>query len=163
MKPKVYLETTIPSYLTARPSRDLIRAANQLVTREWWDLRRGVFDLYISQIVLEEAAAGDPAAAALRLELIGGVTVLKLSPEAFVLAEELTRAIPLPPKAAVDALHIAIGVVNGINYILTWNCRHIANAVHRSRIEAICRSSGWDAPVICTPDVLLGDDYDDFR
>ena len=66
MKPKVYLETTIPSYLTARPSRDLIRAANQLVTREWWDLRRGVFDLYISQIVLEEAAAGDPAAAALR-------------------------------------------------------------------------------------------------
>lgn len=115
MRPKVYLETTIASYLTAWPSRDLIKAAHQQITQEWWATRTR-FDLYISQIVLREAGSGDVEAARLRLETLGGIPVLTASPEAGALAQELVAKGSLPAKAAVDALHIAIAVVNGIDY-----------------------------------------------
>ena len=113
MRPKVYLETTIPSYLTAWPSRDLVKAAHQQVTREWWQ-NRARFDLYISQLVLREAGGGDAEAARLRLEALRGIPVLALSPAASALAQQLVQQGPLPENAVADALHIAIAVVNGM-------------------------------------------------
>jgi hypothetical protein len=142
MGPKVYLETTISSYLTAWSSRDLIKAAHQQITREWWQ-SRARFDLYISQLVLREASGGDVEAARLRLEALKGISVLALSSAATALAEQLVRQGPLPENAVADALHIGIATVNGMDYLLTWNCAHIANAAIRHRIEAICRASGY--------------------
>jgi hypothetical protein len=160
MKPKVYLETTIPSYLTAWTSRDLVMAAHQQVTREWWDTHRAAFDLFISQLVLQEAAGGDAAAAARRLELLRDFPILGMSEAAAKLAEELVLQVPLPERAALDALHIAVAVVNGMDYLLTWNCKHIANAVHQARIGTVCRSAGYEPSVICTPEALLEGETD---
>jgi len=157
MKPRVYLETTVASYLTAWPSRDLVTAAHQQITRDWWQRRRGHFDLFISQIVLDEASAGDPDAAARRLEVLDEFPLLNPTEETAELVKALMDRVPLPEKAAVDALHIAIAVVNGMDYLLTWNCTHIANATLRGRIESICRSKGYEAPIICTPEELLDD------
>ena len=154
MKLKVYIETTIPSYLTAWPSRDLIRAAQQQITREWWQTRDR-FDLLVSQLVIEESSGGDPEAAKERVEALAGVPELRISEEATVLAGRLIEGVPLPDKAAVDALHIAVAVVGGVDYLLTWNCKHIANAAMRHRIEAVCRSGGYEPPVICTPVELM--------
>jgi predicted nucleic acid-binding protein len=150
MKSSIYIETSIVSYLTARPNRDLVRAAHQEVTREWWATREG-FDLYISQLVLDEAAAGDAGAAAQRLEALRDLPLLELTAEVTALSMHLLREAALPPKAAADAFHIAFTAVHGIDYLLTWNCTHIANATMRSKIEAICRINGIDPPVICTP------------
>jgi hypothetical protein len=155
MSPKLYLETTVPSYLTAWTSRDLVMAAHQQITREWWDNRRSNFDLFVSQLVLQEAAVGDPAAAARRLELIRDIPALQINDVADDLAEELVRQIPLPARAALDELHIAVAAVNGMNFLLTWNCKHLANAVYQPRIASICRGLGFEPPVICTPEALL--------
>ena len=155
MKPKVYLETTIPSYLTARPSRDLVTAAHQQITREWWDTRRHDFDLFVSQMVIDEASAGDPEATTRRLDVLASLPLLDPQAEGTALAQTLIDHIPLPARAAADALHIAIAVVNGMDYLLTWNCTHIANAALRGRIEAACRSRGFRVPIICTPEELL--------
>jgi hypothetical protein len=154
MKPTVYVETTIPSYLTAWPSRDVVRAGEQQVTRDWW-ARRSEFELRVSSLVLLECSAGDADAAALRLAALDGVPVLAQAAEAETLAEALLREVPLPAKAGADALHIAVAAVNGVAYLLTWNCTHIANAALRPRIEAICRQMGYEPPVICTPTELL--------
>jgi hypothetical protein len=154
VKPKIYLETTISSYLSAWPSRDLVTAAHQQITREWWQARHEEFELFISQIVMQEASGGDPDAAARRLEILKDLPLLELTEEATALAQELVEQVPLPEKAAVDALHIALAVVHGMDYLLTWNCTHIANATLRSKIEAVCRSKGYEPPVICTPEEL---------
>lgn len=143
MKPRVYVETTIPSYLTAWPSRDLVRAAQQQVTREWWD-RRATYDLFVSRLVLLECQAGDPTAAADRMAALAGIPVLEPTDEVATLADALVREVPLPPRAAADALHIATAAVHGMNYLLTWNCTHIANATFRPQIEAVCRAGGWE-------------------
>lgn len=153
MKPRIYVETTIPSYLTAWPSRDLVRAAQQQVTREWWDRRDG-FDLFISRLVLVECQAGDPTAAVERMTALAGLPVLEPTAEAAALADALVRYVPLPARAVADALHIAIAAANGIEYLLTWNCTHIANATLRPQIEAVCRDAGFEPPLICTPQEL---------
>lgn len=153
MKPTVYVETTIPSYLTAWPSRDLVRAAHQQITREWWAHRDG-FDLYTSRLVVQECQAGDEHAAADRLAALQGIPLLEQTPEAADLADALVRDVPLPQKAAADALHIATAAINGMEYLLTWNCTHIANAALRPRIEAVCRAAGFEPPLICTPEEL---------
>ena len=155
MKPRVYLETTIASYLTGWPSRDLVTAAHQQITREWWQNRREDFDLFVSQIVLREAARGDREAAAHRLQVLEGLPSLEQTEEAIELAGELVGALPLPRRAELDALHIALAVVHGMDYLLTWNCTHIANAALRNQIEAICGARGYETPVICTPEELL--------
>jgi len=155
MKPKVYLETTIVSYLTARPSRDLITAAHQQITQQWWETQRARFDLFVAPPVMQEAQAGDPEAAARRVAALHGIPLLALSAEAAGLAQALIEQGPLPDSAVVDALHIAIATVNGIHYLLTWNCTHIANAAIRSDIEDVCRARGYEPPVICTPEELL--------
>jgi predicted nucleic acid-binding protein len=153
MKPTVYVETTIPSYLTAWPSRDLVRAAHQQITREWWAHRDG-FDLYLSRLVVQECQAGDAQAAADRLAALAGIPLLEQVVEAGELAEALMRGVPLPAKAAADALHIATAAVHGMQYLLTWNCTNIANVALRPRIEAVCRASGFEPPLICTPEEL---------
>jgi hypothetical protein len=155
MRPRVYLETTIPSYLTAWPSRDLVRAAHQQITQEWWALR-GNYELYASRLVVRECQAGDPQAAADRLAAMTGIPLLEQTAEAASLAEALLRDVPLPEKAASDALHIATAAVHGMDYLLTWNCTHIANVTFRPQIEAVCRAAGYEPPLICTPEELSG-------
>ena len=155
MKPKVYLETTIVSYLTARPSRDLITAAHQQITQQWWHTQPARFDLFVAPPVMQEAQAGDPDAAARRLAALQDIPLLTLSEEAPGLAQALITPGPLPANAVVDALHIAIAAVNGMQYLLTWNCTHLANAAIRSDIEDVCRARGYEPPVICTPEELM--------
>ena len=157
MKPKVYLETSVISYLTSRPSRNLIVAANQQITQEWWQLRRQDFDLHISQLVVQEASAGNEHEAERRLRAIANVPLLALNEEAVVFAEQLVRKGPLPQNAVEDALHIAVATLNGMDYLLTWNFKHIANATMRYQIERICRMVGYEPPIICTPQELLGE------
>jgi len=155
MNSAVYLETSIIGYLASRPSRDLITAANQQLTRDWWDDHREQYDLYVSESVVAECSAGDAQAAEARLDAIGDTPILDVTEEAENLADELVKLVPLPENAEVDALHIAIATVNGINYLLTWNCAHIANAALQPQIEAICRSAGFEPPTICTPQQLM--------
>ena len=157
MKPKVYIETTIISYLTAWRSPQLVMAANQEATRNWWDEERDRFDLFVSQIVIQEASAGDAAAAQRRLESISGLAELPITDEVSLLAKKLIDKTPLPEKAKLDALHIATATVNGMDYLLTWNCRHIANATLRNSMNQICQAVGYEMPVICTPIELIAE------
>ena len=154
MKPSTHVETTIVSYLTARPTRDLVRAAEQEVTREWWE-GRATFALYVSQLVLDECAAGDADAASRRLAALGEVAILDTTEEAIALGRHLVAAGGLPSKAGADALHIAVAAVHGLDFLLTWNCTHIANARTRGKIEGICRAAGYDPPMLCTPMELM--------
>ena len=156
MKPKVYIETSVISYLTAWPSRDLIIAANQQLTQEWWKSKRQEFELYVSQLVIQEAERGDKEAAQERLQVLTDVPLLELSNDALALAEKLISTQALPQRAVEDALHIAVATVNGIDYLLTWNFKHIANATMRGRIEQVCRKTGYEPPVICSPQELMG-------
>jgi hypothetical protein len=156
VKSKLYLETTVPSYLTAWPSRDLIRAGHQQITKEWWQTRRAGFDIYISQLVLDEAAAGDPEAARERLAALQEFAILDFTDEAIQFADELKNALAIPDRSATDAAHIAIAAVYEMNFLLTWNCTHIANAEMFERIQKACRESGFPCPVICTPEELMG-------
>ena len=154
MKAKVYIETSIPGYLCARHSRDLIMAANQRITEEWWE-DRNQFDLYISALVVQEAGAGDPIAAQKRIEQLKDIPELGITEDVESFAGILIQKVPLPEKAKVDALHIAVATLNGMDYLLTWNCAHIANAVLRPKVEAICRELGYEPPTICTPQELM--------
>jgi predicted nucleic acid-binding protein len=153
MKPRVFIETTIPSYLTAWTSADLVRAAHQKLTKAWW-IEREKYELYTSRLVLQECEAGDPTAAAERMAAIAGIPLLQQSDAVADLAVALVRSVPLPPKAISDSLHIATAAVHGIQYLLTWNCTHIANVTLRPRIESVCRDSGYEPPLICTPEEL---------
>jgi hypothetical protein len=155
MKPRIYLETTIPSYLTAWPSRDLVRAAHQQLTSEWWQRRRVEFELFVSQVVMRECQGGDPIAAAERLGVLRDLPLLEQTEQATDLALELLKRVPLPERATVDALHIAIATVHGVDFLLIWNCAHIANAALRDQIELVCRDAGCEPPTICTPEELL--------
>jgi len=151
----VYLETTIPSYLSAWRSPELVMAARQQIKREWWDTRRHDFELFISQLVVDEASAGDPDAATRRLEVLEGLPLLEPQDDTDVLAEILVQELWLPEKAEDDATHISLCVVNGIDFLVTWNLTHIANAEYRPTIDAVCRSFGYRPPVICTPEELM--------
>ena len=152
----VYLETTLFGYLASRPSRDLLVAAHQQTTHEWWSDRRQNFECYVSQIVIDEASAGDPEEAKKRMEIISAFPVLEV-PEA---AESLTSAIlasgAILPRAVRDAAHIAVVAVNDVGYLLTWNCKHLANAQIMRRISVVCNGEGYNMPVICTPEELMG-------
>ena len=155
MAERAYIETTVVSYLTARPNRDVVIAGHQQITHEWWDTRRESYELCVSQLVQKEAGAGDSQAAQERLEVLKAMTLLETSDQALDLAKELIQAGALPAKAADDALHIAVAAMNGIPYLLTWNCRHLANATMRPVIETVCAGKGVKAPIICTPEELL--------
>lgn len=157
MKPRLYLETTIPSYLTSRPSRDLIIAGHQQITRDWWERRRHDFQIYISQLVLDEVTAGDRIAAQARLQIVRPLPMLDVTPEVGELASSILASGRIPRKAAADAAHIAIAAVHGMDFLVTWNCVHIANAVIAKAIASICRENGHESPAICTPEELLGE------
>lgn len=157
MKPKVYIETSIPSYLTASFSNDLRVAANQNTTIEWWETRRPSFDLFISEFVAAEAILGNFEAAQKRLEIIADLPKLAVTEAVRTLAKALISDGPIPPKAEIDAYHIAVAAVNGVEYLLTWNCAHIANAIMRPKIEEVCRQQGFEPPIICTPQELMED------
>jgi hypothetical protein len=157
MKPKVYLETTIASYLTARTSRDLVVAAHQELTTEWWSEHRDRFNLFVSELVLEEAARGDAEAATRRLAELRSLAVLELTDQARELARRFVASGVLPPKAVEDAFHVAIATLHGMDYLLTWNCRHIANAEIIRRLAELCEELGYELPMLCTPEQLMGD------
>jgi predicted nucleic acid-binding protein len=154
MKPKVYIETSVIRYLTSRTSRDTVIAGNQATTRDWWE-RRADFDLYISVFVVEESSVGDAHAAEARLLAISGVQEIEITTDVALIAEGLLSQASLPAKARLDALHIAAATLGGMDYLLTWNCTHIANPAFRPKIEALIRSYGYEPPVICTPQELL--------
>src|SRR5216684_1749429 len=147
---RVYIETSFVSYLTARPNRDLIVAGHQQITHDWWDTRRGDYELCVSQLVLQEAGDGDQQAAQERLDVLATMTVLEIKEEAVELAEELVRAGALPATAGNDALHIAVAAIHRIPYLLTWNCRHMPHATLRAQIESVFASKGLKTPIICT-------------
>lgn len=155
MKPLVYLETTIVSYLTAWRSSHLVTAANQEATRAWWDEVRPNYNICISQVVFQEASSGDLDAASRRREVLESIQEVEVNDQARELAKRLIKGIPLPPHAEIDALHIAVATVHGADYLLTWNCNHIANASLRHRIESVCRSANYEPPIICTPLELM--------
>ena len=159
MPDAIFIETTIPSYYVARPSRNVIQLARQELTRKWWDFHRHHFQLHTSQVVLEEAADGEIGMAHQRLALLSGVFLLSLDELTTDLADELLQTVVLPAVAARDALHLAVAVVHGMKFLLTWNCKHIANPHLRERIRTCFSRHGVDLPVICTPEEFLGDEY----
>ena len=156
MSETVYIETSILGYLTARPSRDIVVAANIEVTREWWDTRRGDFQLYSSQAVVKETSQGDVVIASQRLEILANLSLLDLNQAVLDLAEQFLERSNLPAKADIDAVHIAVATVHGMDYLLTWNCKHIANAQIQGKLAEISLDFGYELPILCTPYELLG-------
>jgi hypothetical protein len=157
----VYIETSIASYLTARPSRDLRTAAWQQITIQWWEQARGHYELYTSELVVSEAAEGDPEAAQRRLDFLRSITELVVDSEMQSLAARLIEDGGFPGKAAVDALHVAIATVQSVDLFLTWNCRHINNADTKPIVRYICAEAGYRCPEICTPQELLPENDDE--
>jgi len=154
----VYIETSIISYLRQKPSWQVVTAARQLLTHRWWDDERADYELVVSQYVIDEASAGDPTLAADRLLALEGIPLLPNAPEIPRIASEIMSLGVLPPKAEVDALHIAAVAHHRVQYLLTWNCKHIANAKILPRIHSVLTDLGIPIPIICTPEELLGDD-----
>lgn len=158
MKPTVYIETSVVSYLTARPSRDVVVAAYQEITRQWWRDASDRFQLVASELVITEAGSGDPDAARARLQALESITLIGVTAEAEKLGRKLLDEQAVPNQAVADAAHISVAVANGVNYLVTWNFRHIANAAMRAGIERVCRRAGYEPPVMCTPNELLETD-----
>jgi len=161
MKKSIYVETSIPSYLTARPSRDVRTVAWQHITCQWWDEARHQYQLYVSELVRVEAASGDPDAAERRISALEGIPELAIDTEIESLAEQLISGGAIPSSAAADALHIGIAAVHSMDYLLTWNCRHIDNAAAKPMMRSICAVGGYTCPEICTPLELLQEASDD--
>ena len=156
----LYIETSIVSYPRQRPSSQVVMAARQLLTHQWWNDERSKYELVTSQYVVDEVSAGDPTLAVERLESLDGIPLLPLDPAIAQIADEImTRAI-LPPKARTDALHIAMVAHHRIQYLLTWNCRHIANATILPRIHKMLNDLSIPIPIICTPEEMVNDDQE---
>lgn len=155
MKPSVYLETSVISYLTGRPSRDVIVAGRQALTAEWWSTCLDRFDAYVSALVVAEAEDGDPEAVRRRLDAIKDIPALDIGENARSLARQLVAAGLVPAKYPEDALHITVCATNGIDYLVTWNCTHLANATIRRKVEDFLDAKGSGCPVICTPEELV--------
>jgi predicted nucleic acid-binding protein len=154
----VYLETSIISYLRQKPSTHVVLAARQLLTHQWWNDERSNYQLVASQLVIDEASAGNPSLAAERLQLLAGIPLLQLDPVIADIADEIMSRAILPEKARTDALHIATVAHHRIQYLLTWNCRHIANARILPRIHDVLNDLLIPIPVICTPEEMVGND-----
>jgi hypothetical protein len=157
MKESIYIETSVISYYTSRPSRDLVIAGRQEVTREKWPKIIANFESYLSAVVLQEIKEGDSEAAQERHQRISGLPVLAINDDAERLASLLITNGPIPEKNLEDALHIAIATVNGIDYLLTWNFAHINNAQMKSKITKLIEKQGYQCPIICSPEELLGE------
>ena len=155
--PTVYLETSVISYLAARTSQEAVVAARQHETHRWWNLRRHEYRLFVSELVIEEASDGNPEEAAKRIALIHDLEALSITEAAKSLASALIIAGSLPAKATNDAIHASVCAANAVDFLVTWNLRHLVNAPMRRNIEQVFRKSGYVPPAICTPEELLGD------
>ena len=151
----VYLETTVVSYLVAYPSRDLIVSAHQQITREWWDMVKNRFDIFISEAVIEEISAGDKNAATRRLKIVQGLPILELSENVRKLVRIYEKNLGLPERARADLVHIAFAVAYEMDYLLTWNCSHIANGEVIRRLFQLNQGIKRETPLILTPEELL--------
>jgi predicted nucleic acid-binding protein len=154
----VYIETSVVSYLTALPARDLLAAAWQNATNRWWETRRQRFELFTSQLVIDEARKGHPDAAQRRLDALAAIAHLSMPDPVTNLAAALLTEGALPSKATDDALHVAVSAYHGVDYLLTWNCRHIDNAEMKPLMRSVCAVHGYSCPEICTPLELMGED-----
>jgi predicted nucleic acid-binding protein len=161
MAASVYVESSIISYLTSRPSRDLVKAGRQAITFEWWLRSKKEYEVYISALVEEEIAGGDPVAAAKRLEAVANIPSILITSEAQSLAEALVASKAVPDNSVRDALHISIAATQGIEYLLTWNFKHINNAETKALIARVVEADGWVCPVLCSPEELGGIDYEE--
>ncbi|PZV18065.1 MAG: DNA-binding protein [Leptolyngbya sp.] len=155
MAESVYIETSIAGYLTVRPSNNIIVMANAAATRSWWDTQRARFSLYISEIILDEVGRGDAEMARNRLETLANLPLVEINQSVQGLAIHFVNESNLPSKAADDALHIAAATVHRLNYLLTWNCKHIANAKIQKKLAQISLNAGYELPIICTPYELM--------
>jgi hypothetical protein len=161
VNPSVYVETSVISYLVGWLNRnDLQVAAHQEITRRWWAARRTEFALFASAVVVDEAADGEPTLASERLRFLQEITLLHVSEEAHALKLELLTRTQIPSKAENDALHIAIAAVHGMEFLVSWNCKHIANAMTLPLVYEVCRAAGYEPPLVCTPFELLGESYE---
>ena len=156
--PTLYIETSIISYLRQRPSTQVVTAARQVLTHQWWSHERTSYELVTSQYVIDEASDGDPKLAEERLESLDGIPLLPADPDIEIIANEIMARAILPPKAVFDALHIAITAHHRVEYLLTWICRHIANAKILPRIHAVLNDLSVPIPIICTPEEMVEDD-----
>lgn len=157
---KIYIETSIPSYITAKPSGDLVATTRQYLAQKWWTNERDKNQLYVSGIVLLEAGRGDEGKAKQRIELLTEIPRLKISETCRSLAKEIILKSDLTQKASEDALHISIATIHQMDILLTWNCRHIANPIILKKIRKIVSEFGYLLPEICIPEELLGDDHE---
>ena len=156
-----YIETTIPSLYVARPSRDVLHLAQQKATWDWWDSGCSGFELVTSSETISEASRGDPKKAKERLELLEPLTRISTPNEATVLADDLIKQGIIPESVSSDALHIAIAAVHGVDYLVTWNFKHIANPFIRERIRKVVTDHGYKMPVMCSPDSLMNYELND--
>jgi predicted nucleic acid-binding protein len=159
--PTVYLETTVLSYLAAKLSRDLLIRSRQRVTRRWWALRSGGYRLLVSPSVLAEAGQGDPDAAERRRLLLEGLESLVLVPAVETMALRLCAGLRIPKRALADGMHLAFAVHYELDYLLTWNCRHLANAGVARALADLSRTEGFWLPIVCTPETMLGEAEDE--
>jgi len=154
MAQSVYIESSVISYLVARPSRDVVVAAHQAITEAWWQSQRAEFDLFVSSLVIQEISRGDAAASEKRLQAVENIPLLATSPEAQRLAEDLLAKGAVPANSEEDALHIAIAAAGGIEFLLTWNFKHINNAQTKAVITTVVESHGFACPILCSPEEL---------
>ena len=155
-----YIESTIPSYVVARPARDLLQAARQQLSRDWWESQRDQHELFTSQVVLDEIASGDVAMAKQRLAVMAGIPIVRATDDAETITQRILDSRLLPADADRDAAHIALATVHEMDILLSWNCRHIANAAIQARLRRLAEQSGFTLPVLCTPDELTGELYE---
>ena len=155
MKPSVYIESSVVSYYAARPSRDLVVACHQQLTHEWWASARSRYDCYVSPVVIEEISAGDAAAAERRLAAVAALPVLGVTSKANELAAEYLERLQIPDESQADAFHLALASWHGMHYLVTWNCRHIANARVRFVLVEVNSARGIRTPIVCSPEELL--------
>lgn len=154
---RIYIESTIPSYVVARPARDLLQAARQQLTRDWWDLKRKQHELFTSQVVLDEITDGEAAMARQRLKLMRGIPLLEPTVAANELGREILHSGLLPATADGDAAHIALATVHELDILLTWNCRHIANVAIQQRLRRLTEQDGYTLPSLATPEEFMSD------
>ena len=151
----LYIESTVISYYTARRRRDLIAAAHQEITLDWWEKALPLFEPFVSQIVYDEISRGDPEAAQQRMSVIQSFKVLEMMPEVVSLAGIYYEALEIPEKARNDSFHLALAVHHGVDFLVTWNCTHIAAGRVRGIVEALNDERGYQTPIICTPEELM--------
>jgi len=161
MPASVYIESSIISYLTSRPNRDVVKAGRQAITSDWWLKSKNQYEIFISALVEEEISGGDPLAAAKRLEAVANIPSIAITVEAQLLAEALVASRAVPDNSVRDALHIAIAATQGIEYLLTWNFKHINNAETKTIIARVIEGEGWTCPILCSPEELGGNDNEE--